>query len=82
MIVAKVTTFDNPHSPFDEFKAWLSFDVAHGYNTVDLIGRLTANSGELSEWDENEANTWLVDEIVFENVTGMYTKVTQEVPDP
>jgi len=82
MIVAMLTTFDNPHDPFTEFKAWHSFDVAHGYHTTELFARLDFNSEELSDADRNKANTALVDEMVRENVTGMFRKVTKEVPDP
>lgn len=82
MIKAMLTTFDNPHSPFDEFKAWYAFDNRHGYNSIGLLARVTVSSEELSSADENLANTRAIDEIVKENVNGMFRKVTKEFPDP
>ncbi len=82
MIVAMLTTIDNPHDPFDNFKAWYGFDVAAGYHTVSYLERISFSSEELSDWDQNLANTQAVDEIVKENINGMYKKVTREVPDP
>lgn len=82
MIEARLTTIDNPHSPFDDFKAWFAFDVASGYHTVSYLERITFTSEELSDYDQNLANTQAIDEIVKENINGMYMKVTREVPDP
>lgn len=82
MIEARLTTVDNPHSPFDDFKAWYAFDTQSGYHTVSFLERITNSSEELSVTDQNLANTQAIDEIVKENVNGMYRKVTREVPDP
>ena len=82
MQVARLTTIDNPHDPFDNFKAWFGFDTAAGYHTVGYLARITVTSEELSEWDQNLANTQAIDEIVAMNINGMYKKVTREVPDP
>lgn len=82
MLIARLTTTDNPHDPFDDFRAWYAFDEAAGYHTSGYLERISFNSEELSEWDQNLANTQAVDEIVAENINGMYKKVTREVPDP
>ena len=74
-----VTTMDNPFDPFTEFKPWFSFDVSHGYHTLSLLGRVVATSNELSQLDQILANERAVDEIVKENVTGNYKKVTREI---
>ena len=74
-----LTTVDNPFDPFDNFREWFAYDVAAGYNTVSLLARLTFTSEELSEADQNVANEIAIDEIVSENVLGLYRKVSRIV---
>lgn len=81
MLVAMLTTVDNPHSPFDDYPAWFSFDTAAGYHTASFLARVLVSSDELSISDQNLANTQAIDEIVKENVNGMYRKVTREIPN-
>lgn len=76
---AMATTMDNPFDPFTEFKPWFSFDISHGYHTLSLLGRVVATSNELSQLDQLLANERAVDEIIKENVTGNYKKVTREI---
>lgn len=73
-----LTTYDNPHSPFDDFGAWYAFDVASGYFTCAFLARILVDSDQLSEADEALAVEQAIDEIVYENVNGMYRKVTRE----
>lgn len=76
-----LTTIDNPHSPFDDFDAWYSYDLRHGHHTSSLIDRLTYTSYEISESDYNVLLDDVIDEIVRENVSGMHKKVTRTVLD-
>lgn len=75
-----LTTIDNPHSPFDDFEAWYAFDVSSGYHTASFLGRIATVSDQLSETDLNLAIEQAIDEILKENVTGVYRKVTKEFP--
>ena len=43
MIEHRLTTFDNPFNPFDDFTQWLLFDNEKGYNTCGYLARLLAN---------------------------------------
>jgi hypothetical protein len=81
MIVSMLTTIDNPYNPFDDFRAWFNYDVSAGYNTISFLGRLVFTSNELSEFDQNLINEQVIDEIVFENITGLYKKVSKEFED-
>ena len=82
MEVARLTTVDNPHDPFENFTAWLNWDVASGYRSTELLARISFTSEEMSEWDANLVNTQAIDEIVAINASGMHKKVTKTVPDP
>ena len=37
----RLTTFDNPYDPFEQFALWMLFDNRNGYNTCGKIDRLT-----------------------------------------
>jgi len=48
----KITTFDNPFSPFTHFDEWYTFDIQHGYDTLGVLGRMTMSSKQLSMADQ------------------------------
>lgn len=81
MLISMLTTVDNPFSPFDEYELWFAFDDRHGYQSASLLARIAQVSDELSESDQIKAIEDAIDEILQENVTGMYRKVTREFPD-
>lgn len=81
MKVSMLTTYDNPHSPFDDYDAWLAFDMAAGHNTSGLLARIAKVSYEISEKDFDLAIEQAIDEIVRENVSGIHRKVTREFDD-
>lgn len=74
-----ITTIDNPHDPVLDFPAWFAFDVAHHYNTTALLARLVISSDELSEPDQDDAVETAIDEMIQENVSGVYRKVVHEI---
>jgi len=76
---SRLTTVDNPHDPFDEFPAWFAFDASSGYHTPDFLARILQDSDQLSDVDQELANEQAIDEIVKENVLGIYRKVTKEI---
>lgn len=76
-----VTTVDNPWDPFTQFSEWYAFDVGAGYNTSAYLARLTRTSAELSSADQRLAINEAVNEIVSENVLGIYKKVGRPVSD-
>ena len=49
----KITTFDNPFSPFTQFDEWYTFDTSHGYDTLGTLSRMTMSSKQLSIADQN-----------------------------
>lgn len=72
-----LTTVDNPYDPFTQFDEWLEYDIAKGYNTSAFLGRVARVSSEQSEVDQALAVQEAIDEIVQENVSGMWKKVAK-----
>lgn len=70
-----LTTIDNPHSPVTDWDAWFQFDEGHGYKTTALLARVAKTSYDLSDADQSLAIEDAIEEIVRENVNGMYRKV-------
>lgn len=81
MIETMLTTIDNPHDPFEEFDAWQAWDERAGYYTSNFLARVVVTSHELSEKDNELAIDQAIDEIVKENVLGIYKKVTREIKE-
>lgn len=78
MVEHMLTTVDNPFDPFTQFDEWLSFDTNLGYHTSSFLARIAATSPDLSEADQAVAIENAIDEIVEENVSGMWKKVSRE----
>jgi hypothetical protein len=72
-----LTTVDNPFNPFTQWKEWLAYDQNAGYDTPSFLARIVHTSDELSEADQILAIQQGIDEIVQENVSGMYRKVSR-----
>jgi hypothetical protein len=72
-----LTTVDNPFDPFTRFDEWLEYDIRLGYNTVSFLDRVAKVSNDLSEPDQALAIQNAIDEIVNENVSGMWRKVSR-----
>lgn len=78
MVDHMLTTIDNPFNPFTEWDAWYSFDLAHGYDTPGFLARIIKTSDGLSQTDQDQALEDAIDEIVKENVNGVYKKVSMQ----
>jgi hypothetical protein len=72
-----LTTVDNPYDPFTQFDEWHSFDTHAGYYTSALLARVAITSDELSDVDQDLAIEMAIDEIVSENVLGIFKKVSR-----
>jgi hypothetical protein len=72
-----LTTVDNPFDPFTRFDEWLAYDTKLGYDTPGMLARITKISNDLSEPDQALAVQSAIDEIVTENVSGMWRKVSR-----
>lgn len=72
-----LTTVDNPFDPFTEFDQWMEYDMRMGYHTASFLARIAKVSTEMSEPDQALAIQNAIDEIVRENVSGMWRKVSR-----
>lgn len=72
-----LTTFDNPFDPFTHFDDWYQWDERAGYHSTSFLARIVQTSNEISDPDQDVAVEQAIDEIVRENVLGVYTKVTR-----
>ena len=72
-----LTTVDNPFDPFTRFDEWLEYDMRMGYHTSAFLARIANVSLDLSEADQALAVQDAIDEIVEENVSGMWRKVSR-----
>jgi hypothetical protein len=75
-----LTTVDNPFDPFTQFDEWLAYDIGNGYNTCGFLARVAKVSNDLSLPDQAQAVQDAIDEIVEENVLGVWKKVARAVP--
>lgn len=78
MIESMLTTVDNPFDPFEDYDKWHAYDETLGYHTSGFLARVLVMSTELSETEQSEAIEHAIDEIVRENVLGVFKKVSRE----
>lgn len=70
-----ITTSDNPFNPFTQFREWEVYDRAHGYHTLDYLARVVITSENLSEADQELAYDQAAEEIVEQNINGLYVLI-------
>lgn len=79
MIEYRLTTFDNPFDPFDDFTQWLLFDNEKGYNTCGHLARLLADlPDDLSEVEEEQEKEKAIDTIIANDFLNIYKKVERK----
>ena len=71
----RLTTFDNPFDPFDQFTSWWLFDKAKGYNTCELLGRITNFEDDMTEKEIDEEHERAIDEVIDNDFLNIYKKV-------
>jgi hypothetical protein len=72
-----LTTVDNPYDPFTDFNAWLAYDTRMGYNTAGVLARVANVPDDMPESYQTTALQEAIDEIVAENISGMWRKVSR-----
>lgn len=71
----RLTTFDNPFDPFEQFTSWFLFDVEKGYNTCSILGRIEQTSDDMSDKELDEEHERAIDAIIDNDFLNIYKKV-------
>ena len=79
MYQCRLTTFDNPFDPFEQFTSWLLYDKEKGYNTSEYLARIVNISSDMSEKEENEEIERAIDEIIKYDFLNIYKKVKKKI---
>lgn len=72
-----LSTIDNPFSPYTQWDEWFAYDEAAGYHTLAFLARIVRSSDDLSDTDQSLAIEQGMQEIIAENVNGLYILVDQ-----
>lgn len=75
MAQCMLTTIDNGFNPFTQWDDWLRYDIAHGYNSCQLLGYFSMASNNLDDEDYEEETSYAIDRILELNPLGLYMKV-------
>lgn len=71
-----LSTVDNPYNPHHDWDQWLTYDHDLGYFTSEYLGRIARTSDELSDTDNEQAINDAIDEIIREDIIGVFIKVS------
>ena len=77
-----LTTIDNPFNPFDDYKAWLSFDKEHHYDSSERLMRIAQITDEMSMVEIEKEIERAIDEIIKYDFMHVYQKVEGELTYP
>ena len=73
----RLTTFDNPFDPFDDFISWFLFDVEKRYYTCSKLDRIAKTTDEMSQKEIDDEIERACDEIILQCPINCYKKVTK-----
>ena len=73
----RLTTFDNPYNPFDQFNQWFLFDIEKGYDSCSRVARISKITDDMTQKEMDEENERAIDEIIKYDFTNTYKKVTK-----
>lgn len=72
-----ITTYDNPYDPFEDFTRWFLEDARLGYNSWEKVARFCSKSNNMTHEEELEDIEKAIDEVVMNDFTGLYRKITR-----
>lgn len=74
----KLTTIDNPFDPFEQFDEWFLFDIEKGYDCCGRLMRIANITDDMMEAEADVEIERAIDEIVSNDILGIYKKVVRE----
>ena len=78
---SRLTTFDNPFDPFEQFTSWLLFDKEKGYFTCEKLDRIAHFEEDMTEEEINEEHERAIDEIISNDFLNIYKKVQRKTKE-
>ena len=75
----RLTTFDNPFDPFEQFTSWFLYDEEKGYHTCAYLGRIARTSDALTDEENVLEIERAIDEIIKYDFRNVYKKVARKV---
>lgn len=73
-----LTTLDNPFDPFNDFKAWFSYDCEKGHNTSSRLARIANINPEMTQKEVDDEMDRAMDLIVKYDFEDKYIKVQEK----
>ena len=74
----KITTFDNPYDPFEQFTSWLLFDNEKGYHSIERAMRLAHLTDDMSSAEVDAEVERAIDKLIEIDFTNTFKKVVRE----
>ena len=78
---SKITTFDNPFDPFEQFEDWRRFDEEKGYNSCSRIARLAEFSDDMTQKEIDEEIERAIDTLIEIDFLNIYEKRKRIIND-
>ena len=73
-----LTTIDNPFDPFNDFKAWYSYDCEKGHNTSARLARIINVNPEMTQKEVEEEMDRAIDFIINHDLEDKFIKVEEK----
>lgn len=74
----KLTTYDNPYNPFENFDDWFAFDTEKGYDSSSRLMRIADIKDDFTEKETNQEIERAIDQIIKYDFTDTYKKVSRD----
>lgn len=75
----RLSTFDNPFDPFEQFNEWYSFDKEKGYDCCERLMRIAKLTDDMTDIEENAEIERAINEIIKFDVLNVYVKLSREL---
>ena len=76
-----LTTVDNPFDPFEQFDSWFLFDIEKGYYSCNVLARIAKFTEDMSQKEIDAENERAIDEIIKNDISNIFKKVTRQIGD-
>ena len=82
MKICALTTKDNPYDYFKNPDEWASYEAFTGNRVYRALGNCTYTSSDISYEENAREVERSIDDIIKNDIIGVFKKVSTEVPDP